>query len=106
LELLILQSAGKLSLDDSPIKYIPCLKISKQITLEMLGSQLSGLTRDATGEIFRDSEDPVADTQPMLLCSKGDAQCSPEKFVKNLGDEIPLFPPETQTACIHPTKRH
>ena len=39
LELLILQSAGKLSLDDSPIKYIPCLKISKEITLEMLGSQ-------------------------------------------------------------------
>ena len=100
LELLILQSVGKLSLDDSPIKYIPGLKISKEITLEMLASQLSGLTRDAMAQNFPASDGPVGDVGPMMLCSAGDAQCSPQQFFKNLGNEIPLFAPETQTACI------
>src|ERR1700721_2157058 len=101
MELLILQSKGKLSLYDSPIKYIPELKKSKEITREMLASQLSGLTRDSIAETFHDG--PVSDGGPMRLCSEDDPECTPPEFFKALGDEVPLFAPQTQIACIFPS---
>lgn len=102
LELLILQSTGKLSLDDSPLKYIPELKISKDITLEMLASQISGLTRDSAAETFPLSDGPIGDEGPIELCAKGSPECTAQHFFEDLGNEVPLFAPETQTACTLP----
>jgi len=97
LELLILQSRGKLSLDDTAVQYFPELKISQDITLEMLASQISGLGRDGT-------INPVLSINATDYLNgrcghAGFGGCTVQDFFNVLDTHPPSFEPETQPAC-------
>jgi hypothetical protein len=98
LEVLILQEKGKLSLDDSPLKYFPYLNISPDITIEMLASQMSGLGRDRTVNPLPSDLDLskyVAGT-----CGRPGFTCTRQEFFDSIGRYPPVFQPETQPSCI------
>jgi len=97
LELLILHSKGTLSLDDTAVQYFPELKISPDITLEMLASQISGLGRDGT--INPISAFNSTDYLNGRCGNTGFGGCTAQDFFHVLDTHPPSFQPETQPAC-------
>jgi hypothetical protein len=104
LEILLLQERGNLSLDDSAVKYIPSLNISKEITLEMLASQMSGLGRDRMVNPLP----PNLDLSQYVpgTCGRKGFTCTPDEFNRILGEHPPVFQPETQPSCTPPVHAH
>jgi hypothetical protein len=98
LEVLLLQENGTLSLTDSVRNYLPHLNISHDITLEMLGSQMSGLGRDRAINAFPANLD--LDKYILGACGRKGFTCTPDEFNKIIGRNSPVFQPETQASCI------
>jgi CubicO group peptidase (beta-lactamase class C family) len=101
LEILLLQEKGKLSLDDSPLKYIPELNISQDITLEMLATQMSGLGRDRAANPLPDLSKFVGGT-----CGRRGYSCTSEEFIHIIGHDQLVFQPQTQPSCTFITFCH
>jgi hypothetical protein len=97
LEILLLQEQNRLSLDDPAIKYLRDLNISSEITIEMLASQLSGLGRDRAVNHLP----PDLDLSKYVsgTCGRPGLTCTPEEFIKIIGDDPPVFQPQTQPSC-------
>jgi hypothetical protein len=100
LELLILQDAGKLSLFDSPKKYIPELNISADVTLELLASQMSGLRNEINRNPLNIFPGLGPETAPFGYCGVFGVGCSDADLIEAISTEEPTFKVDVQPACI------
>ena len=100
LELLILQERGNLSLLDSPDKYLPHFNLSRQITLEMLASQLSGLGAERPLNPLTSFPIQTPPAEPLGFCGQVGFGCPAQEFLNIIATEEPVFRPATQPSCM------
>ena len=80
------------------IDYLPHLDISRDITLEMLASQLSGIGRDRTINPFPADLDVKEYINGR--CGTNYFGCTKQQFLETVERYPPVFRPETQVSCI------
>jgi len=100
LELLILQERGRLSLLESPDKYIPQFTLSRDITLEMLASQISGLGADRLLNPLTSFPVRSPPEEPLGFCGLVGFGCPAQEFLNAIATEEPMFQPATQPSCM------
>jgi len=95
-----LQQEGKLSLFDSPKKYIPELNISADVTLELLASQISGIRNDITLNPLNAFPGVAPETRPVGFCGVFGVGCSDADLIEAISQEQPSFEVDVQPACM------
>jgi len=100
LELLILQQEGKLSLFDSPRKYLPELNISTDVTLELLASQMSGLRNNQNLNPLTAFPGVGPETRPVGYCGVFGIDCTDADLITTYSHEEPSFEVDVQPACM------
>src|SRR5262245_51448669 len=102
LELLILQEQGRLSMDDSPLKWFPQWNISEDVTLEALASHMAGLGRDRTQDRFTWDPNQGFTGTANGRCGGVGWDCTRDQAIDIILSAEPAFKTFAQPSCTFP----